>query len=224
LTIINNSYSFIFIHVPKAAGTSVTNALSKFTHYCDLEIGGTSFGEKIQSLYRNRFGLYKHAPAKEIRAIVGHVNWAKYFTFSVVRHPADRLLSTFNFLQQWKGTPEDLKDKLKSFKSFDKFVRSEIWKLRSGPDNIFFPQIHWLTEKEIILIDYVAKLENLEEGLYDVFNIIFPNKRTKIKLKKLNQSGGNKSYHEISKEAKILINDYYKIDFELLGYERLKCE
>ena len=47
MAIINQSKKFIFVHVPKAAGTSVTSAFSKYTSYQDLEIGGAKFGESI---------------------------------------------------------------------------------------------------------------------------------------------------------------------------------
>ena len=61
MTIINNSYKFIFGHIPKAAGTTITNQLSAYTNYCDLEIGGTCFGEKIQPAYKKRFNISKHS-------------------------------------------------------------------------------------------------------------------------------------------------------------------
>jgi len=84
MAIINHSFNFVFVHVPKAAGTSVTSILSKYTNYCDLEIGATEFGEYIQPAYKKRFGLAKHSPARDIRNLVGAVAWSKFFTFSFV--------------------------------------------------------------------------------------------------------------------------------------------
>ncbi|MFD3397735.1 sulfotransferase family 2 domain-containing protein [Alteromonas macleodii] len=222
MAIINNTFKFIFIHVPKAAGTSVTNTFSEYTAYCDLEIGGTGFGENIQPFFRNKFGLYKHIPAKELKNIVGCKDWVKFFTFSIVRHPADRLLSIFNFLKQWEGTPEDLREKLIEFQSFDEFVLSEIWKSRPGPDNIFFPQSYWLTDKSGLLVDYVGKLENLEVSLECIREAIGLRKASNFKVTKLNQSKGEKDFTEISDEAKLLINEYYSTDFERFDYETLQ--
>ncbi|MEP0356630.1 sulfotransferase family protein [Paraglaciecola sp.] len=221
MSIINNTFNFIFIHVPKAAGTSVTNEFSKYTNYCDLEIGGTAFGEKIQPLYRNRFGLYKHIPAKELRAIMGQKDWSKFFKFSIVRHPADRLLSTFNFLREWSGTPVDLKERLGSFQSFDDFVQSEIWKNRPGPDNIFYGQSHWLCDKKGLLVDFVGKLESLDEDIRQIVDYGNLPKKTSSEMKKLNSSAGGKSYDSISIKSKKMINEFYQLDFELFGYEKL---
>ncbi|MBZ2163619.1 sulfotransferase family 2 domain-containing protein [Alteromonas stellipolaris] len=221
MAIINNTFGFIFIHVPKAAGTSVTNALSEYTNYCDLEIGGTAFGEKVQPLYRNRFGLYKHIPANELKNITGTKDWVKFFTFSIVRHPADRLLSIYNFLKQWEGTPAELKSKLFEFDTFNAFVLSEVWKRRPGPDNIFFPQTYWLTDKAGLLVNYVGKIEQLDESLNFIKEVIGLKSTKNLKLSKLNESKGEKDFTEISDEAKSLINDYYTKDFEIFDYEKL---
>ena len=69
--IVNHSHKFIFVHVPKAAGTSVSELFSKFSAYSDLEVGGTELGEALQNAYKCRFGLTKHSTAEEIRAVVG---------------------------------------------------------------------------------------------------------------------------------------------------------
>ena len=221
MAIINNTFKFVFIHVPKAAGTSVTSELAKYTNYCDLEIGGTAFGENVQPFYRNKFGLYKHIPASELKNILGQKDWSRYFKFSVVRHPADRLLSTFNFLKQWDGTPADLKSKLESFPGFDEFVRSQVWKNRPGPDNIFYPQTHWLCDKGGLLVDFVGKLETLNQSLREIIDLAGLPKTTNTELKQLNASSGEKRFDNISVASKKLINEFYNSDFTTFDYEKL---
>lgn len=221
MAIINNTFSFIFIHVPKAAGTSVTNAFSAYTNYCDLEVGGTAFGERLQPIYRNRFGIYKHIPARELKNIIGSKDWSRYFKFSIVRHPADRLLSIFNFLKQWEGTPIPLKEKLETFDSFESFVLSEIWKSRPGPDNIFFPQCHWLCDGDNLLVDYVGKLESLKESITEIIELASLPKSKFTGVERLNASSGGKHYDNISLKSKRLINEFYKSDFEIFNYGQL---
>ena len=46
--IISNSHKFIFVHVMKTAGTSVSAALDPWLRWNDIAIGGTRFGEQIQ--------------------------------------------------------------------------------------------------------------------------------------------------------------------------------
>src|SRR3989304_5138015 len=101
--IINNTFGFIFVHVPKAAGTSVAHFFSKFSCYCDLEVGGTSLGEALQEPFRKRYGLSKHSTAMEIRAVIGDVLWKKYFSFAFVRNPYERAFSAYHFLKRMRA-------------------------------------------------------------------------------------------------------------------------
>lgn len=163
--IINNTFKFIFIHIPKSAGTSITNFLSELNTYCDLEIGGTSFGENIQSHYRKRFSLYKHAPAFEIRNIIGHKEWKKFFSFAFVRNPFTRVYSIYNFLKKWENLPEKYGKMMEQFESFEEFILSELLEKDPGFDNIFRPQVFWVCEfkkNNYKIIDFIGKVENLK--------------------------------------------------------------
>src|SRR5215469_2544795 len=57
--IISHSRRFIFVHIHKAGGTSVEQALDPHLAWNDLILGGSQFGEKIQGAYQKRFGLNK---------------------------------------------------------------------------------------------------------------------------------------------------------------------
>lgn len=221
--IINNSNQFIFVHIPKTGGTSVTSLLSSFTNYCDLEIGGTNFGEKIAPIYSQRFGLRKHATAATIRAIVGSVCWSQYFSFCIVRNPFARCLSTYKFLKCWKGGGEKFQDSLNKMSTFDDFVLSDLWSETNGPDEIFRPQIAWLRENsnsDNIIVDYIAKLETLGQNLKEIAEITLPGKScSDIAIPHLNKSR-HKSGWRIDRPLVVdAIRRKYKKDFALLGYE-----
>jgi hypothetical protein len=221
MSIINNSYRFIFVHVPKAAGTSVTAALSPLTNYCDLEIGGTAFGEAIQPAYQKRFELAKHSPAAAIRGLVGSVTWSRYFTFAFVRNPFDRSLSTYNFLRQWKGPGSDFYKRMCAFDSFDDYVLSDIWHSTDGPDLIFRPQVYWLRAQNSnqILTSFIGKVELLEKDLEQVLLNIDAPRHMVSALKRLNSSGPKPKV--VSENPAVIekILDKYRIDFESFGYD-----
>jgi hypothetical protein len=228
MAIINNSFQFIFVHVPKAAGTSVTSVLSPFTNYCDLEIGGTQFGEQIQPAYQRRFGLAKHTSAAKIRNIVGTVVWSKYFTFSFVRNPFARCLSVFHFLRKWEDVPGEIGKAMKAFSSFEEYVLSDIWEETQGPDQIFRPQLYWLgagphsTEP---IVDFVGRVENIDEDLVTILEAVGLRKKV-MQLSaapKLNQSRLNQSKHldetDLANEQVVeKIVRKYRVDFDALGY------
>jgi len=77
---ISNRHKFIFIHIMKAAGESMTQELDKTLSWNNLVVGGTEFGEQVQSFYKERFNLWKHSPAIEVKEVVGSKIWSDYFT------------------------------------------------------------------------------------------------------------------------------------------------
>jgi hypothetical protein len=168
--IINNTYGFIFVHVPKSAGTSVTHFLSNFSCYCDLEIGGTTQGQLVQKHYQSRFGLRKHSSSKEIRAVVGDVLWKKYFSFAIVRNPYDRALSAYKFMQKMRGDgsrPGDPLAQLEGADTFSKFVHSPYFET-SGLDRMLNPQMFWLrsdVHSTQLNVDFVGKVEELDAAM-----------------------------------------------------------
>src|SRR5271165_5684282 len=138
--IINNTFQFIFVHVPKAAGTSLTNHLSKFSRYCDLEIGGTSLGEALQPEFKRRYGLSKHSSAREIRETIGEDIWHKYFTFGFVRNPYERAFSIFHFAKKMFSEQQhrEAYAEMQHYNSFAEFIQSDFYQTE-GPDRIFNP-------------------------------------------------------------------------------------
>ncbi|MCF1457730.1 MAG: sulfotransferase family protein [Shewanella sp.] len=222
MAIINNSKNFIFVHVPKAAGTSVTSALSDYTTYKDLEIGGTIFGEKVQQAYIERFGLAKHSPASNIKDVIGIVEWDKMFSFSIVRNPYTRVISTYKFLIKWSGTPEAIRKEVSEFNDINDYINSGIWDRTPGPDNIFRPQVFWLTDRddrENLLVKYIGKCEDLDSHLSVIKSRIEGVDIAATLTPKLNSTEGDL---ELSKESISRINEFYERDFRLLGYDRMK--
>jgi hypothetical protein len=96
--IISHSRQFIFVHIHKAGGTSVEQALDPFLAWNDLILGGSPLGERIQAPYKKKFGLSKHSAVSEIEAVCGSRYLEEYFVFSVVRHPLARVCSIYNFV------------------------------------------------------------------------------------------------------------------------------
>jgi hypothetical protein len=223
MALINNSFQFIFVHIPKAAGTSITSVLSRYTNYCDLEIGGTHFGELIQPAYRRRFGIGKHSTAAELRSVVGTVTWSRYLTFAFVRNPFSRCLSTFHFLRMWEGVEPKLAQRMKGFSSFKEYVLSGIWAETDGPDGIIKPQVHWLrrnAKSSEMLVDYVGRTERIDVDFPKILQLIDPKSRglKEFRLPILNRS--DKSFADELKDDAVAekIFTTYRADFDAFGY------
>jgi hypothetical protein len=229
--IINSSFGFIFVHVPKAAGTTITNIISRASCYCDIEVGGTTLGEAIQPFYKNRFGLAKHSTAREIRAVVGDVAWKRSFTFAFVRNPYARTLSTFKFM---KRVREDRKltvlEPLDRLDTFEDFVRSDFF-ATEGMDRILMPQTFWLRTSQkdsSVILDFVGRVEAMTASLQSIAEALPAARKflTIDEIPHLNQSSGT----TIAADAEMQwladpdiesrVYERYKADFDELGYER----
>lgn len=217
--IINNTHRFIFVHVPKAAGSTVTQTLSRYSQYCDLEIGGTSLGEALQPYMRQRFGLHKHASAQQIRSVVGHAVFASYFSFAFVRNPFDRLQSVFHFLRGWENCPEALRQTLDDFEGFADFLDSELWISRAGPDNIFLPQTTWLTTPDgNLLVNLVGRVETIEQDLAGILSRLVGN--GSFSIGRANRSEAYERHGDWSARQRDMVVDFYRSDFDHFGYSK----
>lgn len=75
MSLISESHNFIFIHIPKNAGSSIRKALNKYA----------------------RPFLYEHEKAESIKCHIG-TKFYDYFRFAVIRNPWARLASMYNYL------------------------------------------------------------------------------------------------------------------------------
>jgi len=160
--IISQTNNYIFIHIPKCAGTSLKSHLSSEFSYKDIEIGGSDHAEAIALYYEEKFQLKKHSTWVEIRNVVGDSDYERFFKFCVIRDPFDRTYSIYRFLKfnwrQWPGS-----EIMDTFSSFEDFVHSDFFQ-SEGPDRIFNPQDTWIAdESNRVMVDCVLIAINLTE-------------------------------------------------------------
>src|SRR5690554_6454752 len=132
----------IFVHVPKAAGTSVNKALYGRTlgHYSATEIQ-----RKFPELYE------------------------RAFTFSLVRNPWDRVLSAYRFACVGRtdsmGVHKPGQYRIPEFESFERFVCEWLPKQDvESLDYIFRPQ--WMfvcDESGQVMVDHLGRVEEMDE-------------------------------------------------------------
>ena len=213
--IINNTNNFIFIHVPKTGGTSITSLLSSINKVNDIEIGGTQIGELIQTHCVNKYGISKHTTSAVLRKSLGENLWSRYKKVSVVRDPLKRAYSAYNFLKRWEGTPQRVREIVERY-DFNDFILSDAIIENNYPDNIFFPQAYWLCDKDNkILIDLIGKTENLPDLIHSLdLNLAIAN------LPHLINSNKNIDDYlkNLENEAISKIKSIYRLDYELFGY------
>jgi Sulfotransferase family len=210
--IISHEYKFIFIHIQKCAGTSITCAIAPHLAEGDIVLGGTPEGEKLSEEFRQTKGLHKHSKALEAKNVLGDEIWNSYFKFSLVRNPWDRLVSKYHWWlttsweDQW-GTAQ----KIKSMKDFSEYLLSDLDfdKQQSVLD--------YLTDENgEIMVDFVGKFEKIyKDFAYICGRSGLPNLRLPHKNK-----SEHDNYLEYYKDPEIveLVNQWFGPEIKALNY------
>ncbi|SKA77201.1 Sulfotransferase family protein [Prosthecobacter debontii] len=186
----------MFVHVPKAAGTSIENTLLK---YDSLSICG---GHTTAVGYR--------------RAYPDH--FETYYKFSVVRHPVDRFLSAYSYLIS-RPINEGLANRV-VHECGD--IQSFIDKALSDPavlDRI----VHFLPQKKFIcdgdgriLVDSVFRFEKLDEAWLEISTRLGFDYQP---LLKLNPSPRLDDRDGLAARIHDLMQRVYRDDFSIFQYE-----
>lgn len=218
MTIVNKTHKFIFVHVPKTAGTSLKQHFRRYAGREDVHI--VVWDDMSTVGPNHRSVLKKHSTAMEIRAAIGKETFNQFFKFAVVRNPFARVVSIYRFLK-YKFRGWERADVMDGFESLEDFVTSKFF-LGSGPGGIFRPQVRWLSDGEgRLCMDYLCRVESLERDIahiHDKLTLPSPDSR----IEKKNISGGDLSAieSELSSSAvAAAIRERYREDFELLCYD-----
>jgi hypothetical protein len=198
---------FLFVHIFKTAGTSITNSLAPYcyrpgsTRPSNWMAFLTTHWKKI-----HRKPIKKHATAKEIRDSLNPEIFDSFFKFSFVRNPWDLQVSLYHFILDTPHNPGH--QATKAMGSFRNFVFS-----REGSK---FTQSGCLTDDAGgLLVDFVGKFEDLEKDFGNVCCKV----GISATLPHINKSErtGYRDYYD--NETRELTARLYAEDIERFGYK-----
>lgn len=198
----------VFVHVPKAAGTSI----SKFLLHSKslLQQGAVDIG----ALHKTDKRYGGHIPRDQMEEL--YPEWMTTLpVFAVCRHPYDRLLSGFLHWVRDRGYANG--DYPEGF-NFEYWVKNMGWKVdKDFPHAWTLPMTTWIREGDIVL-----RYENLTDDIHKMEKVLDKNMildaRHNLGIKKLLGIDYLKN-DIISADLKKYIQEKYKDDFERFGYE-----
>lgn len=185
----------IFVHIPKTAGNTVTQAV----------FGTTGRGHfKLREYHASNPSAYN-----------------QYFKFAFTRNPWDRLVSAFHYLKQGGMSSRDkiFANEFLSNLQFDEFVlrlqADESFRRQVMSWIHFIPQVDFLMVKGVNGADFVGKAENLEKDLSVIGELL----DRELHVESFNTSV-RRPYREyyLNGEMVDIVGDLYKDDVDTFGY------
>jgi hypothetical protein len=228
--LISNSKKFIFVHIPKTGGTSITEILDKELKWDDIVLGGTRVGEVFTEYWSPRFGLYKHTMPPHIKSVLGDEVYCTYRKFVVVRNPISRVLSAYKYIKtliasdaQWFMASDEYR-RLGDISDFNTFASGKYFRQSFDVDpskthdiqRCFLPQSYYYDEQEAKYgrFDYY-KLEDLSVSLDSLVANMYIKEKYKLSQENRSMNFDVKIDHNIIED---LISLYAK-DFGNFQYD-----
>lgn len=156
LMLISDSHQFIFVHIRKAAGTSLRQILEQVSLPKNNNWWYKMLSRSGLGVDYHKYSYRKHASLIEAERSMPSESFNQYFKFAVVRNPWDRLVSEFEYI---KTQPTHSRFKRLKAMSFAEFIDYQANR----------PAAHQVNALKLkngeVGCDYVGKLETLDESL-----------------------------------------------------------
>jgi hypothetical protein len=209
--LISFEHRFLFIHVGKAAGTSIQRALQD--HVTPLSHAWWRRALPMLGPLNRVGGMYRvvefreHVTAAVVQRCLPASVYAGLYTFTFVRNPWDRLVSRYAYLCQ---TMAHRHHRLaKAMPDFATYVR---WEIGRGSEH----QHLFVTDRQgNLIVDLVGKFEKLQDDFATVGRRLgLPGE-----LPRSNESR-HRDYREYYDErTRRLVEEHFRRDIEMFGYD-----
>jgi hypothetical protein len=206
---ISDSHKFIFVHIRKAAGSSIRDTLEPLSL-----IKPTDNWSKIKSRFLRmekdyrKYAFRQHDDINVAKRIMPPQLFESYFKFAFVRNPWDRLVSEYEFIRR---RPDHGRHSKVMKMGFEKYIVYQSKRFDAH-------QINMLADKNgNLLMDFIGKFENL----HDDWNRVTDKLGIKNKELTHRKKAGIKDYNSYyTDESHALVSELWKRDIEAFGYHR----
>jgi chondroitin 4-sulfotransferase 11 len=200
VVLVSDSRKLVFVHIQKTGGNTVTRLLKE--NLSDIYMVGG-----------------KHSFAT--RGMEELENWDKYFRFAFVRNPWERLVSWYSMKTERGKSGNKLwhyvRENSSNFEEFVYNCTDEV-EVRKGVHRSFaYNQLDYVTNEDgNLLVDFIGRLENFDDGVRHVFN------RIGVEVEIVPHRNRSRHTHYsafYTSETEEVVRERFKRDIEYFGYE-----
>ena len=207
--IINDHHRFIFLHVPKAGGTSLTESLAALPGDNRALVSPWTKHETLAQL----IAAWPARCAEHGGVATGPLDYA---VFGFVRHPWERMVSLYRYLVEQRPRPE-----IDGVSSFEEFLyraeAGETW-IR-GLHSMRLQRDFFLLPDGSLHEDFIGHYERLADDLNEVGSALgLPVLRLPHRNRSSNSEGKTDYRAAFSDRTAGIVQTLFAVDIELFNY------
>lgn len=219
--LISYSHKFIFIHIAKAAGLSIREALKAYCRepeHFKVRRPARKIGDRPNPLYQMWEIFLLHQKARDVQKGLTPEVYKNFYTFAFARNPWDWQVSMYHFIL--RETTHVRHKPVKSMPGFQQYlewvVATEKPFARGAPKF----QKDMITDNDgKVIVDFVGRYETLAQDFNHVCRVL----DIKVSLPHIN-STVHKDYRSFYNEkTKKIVAEHFKEDIRLFGYTFEGC-
>lgn len=205
--LISYSHKFIFIHIYKAAGTSIRSAITPyllFPYQKKLRNVMLKFGMQVY----NTKPLSNHSKAEEIIKFIGKEKYNKYHSFAVVRNPWDWQVSLYSYMLIKRDHPQHAM--ISKMNSFDEYIE---WRCYN---EVCLQKDFLIDSSGQNVVNHILRFETLSNDFNELCQKININTQLHTMNKSIRKNDYKSYYNESTKK---LVEKTFLQDIEFLKYK-----
>jgi hypothetical protein len=205
---VSPNFRFIYIHIPKCAGSSVSAALKHAGARMDYL--GPSTSEQQRTLGSQ---WLHHVTAEKLQGALPSPTWKRSFKFTFVRNPWDLLVSFYHFHKariedaDFREQRPEIVRIFECASSFEEWLRAGIY---ARPCSAFLKDADGK-----LSMDFVGRFENLAADFASVCRHL--NIEASLPHEKKSEHQPYRSYY--SPELRDVVGAHFREDIERFGYQ-----
>ena len=206
--LISEKHNFIFIHIYKNAGTSITNILEPFVlGKWQGKVHKALNKLSIPSPFFDPHPFHGHIKASEIIDSLGRDKFDSFFSFAIVRNPWDWQVSFYNYMLKQKDHHQH--ELVKELGSFDGYIK---WRCEN---EVRYQKDFIYSKNNELLVNFVGRYESLDVD----FSRICSRIGISASLPKLNVSNTKPYQSYYTEKTKDLVRQAFEPDIKTFDYD-----